>query len=265
VTPTSWPAVQAAVESGLVAIDAIVDEEEPISFVFCNIRPPGHHSGHSHAWGFCVFNQAVITAFYALTKYPSTFHKVAIIDWDLHAGDKTVQLLRRPANAHYAIEYYSLHQVNVFPNERQFNQRRRDKGRIHLRALKAGCTWEEYYEAFDELQTLMIAQAPDLIIVSCGFDSCKGDQLGDLPLKPQHFGVMTYSLMENVCPRVVSLLEGGYNLDSISKCLRLHLDAAEQYADIHGESADSDEVSSSSASSSSSSGTSSSSEEGDES
>lgn len=230
----SFTAARAAVKACIKAVKAISkfrgsrkSDASELAMVFCNVRPPGHHSGHDHTHGFCVFNQAAIASFYAIEHHPMTFRHVAIFDWDIHVGDKTVDILRKnQVSVAGRISYYSIHQTNIFPYEKQFNEERSDSNNIYLRGLPLGCTIERYMETFQELLEIMRKQKPDLVVISCGFDSCSLESMGEFPLLPKNYAEMTRALRD-VCPNIVSILEGGYELDSMATCLQYHLLAAQ--------------------------------------
>lgn len=228
VSPGSWPASLTAVASVLCAVDALAENvsADAPSFVFCNVRPPGHHAGCRKASGFCLFNNVVVGARYALDKHPLAYRHVAIVDIDVHPGDQTVAILHENRWSDQ-ISYYSIHQRHIFPNVSPFNDSKNDCDRVYLRALDAGCTWEEYEETLDELLGILAkTHKPDLVIISCGFDSCMEDRMGDFPLLPAHYGQITRKI-HSVCPNIVSVLEGGYHLSSLAQCVTTHLDAAQ--------------------------------------
>ena len=225
VHPPSMIACQASVQSVLTAIDNVCGQ--PRAFSFCNVRPPGHHAQKDTTSGFCVFNQVAAGALYALDMYPKTIRRVAIWDYDGHYPDGTVDVLK--AVNVPTIALFSVHQRYAFPNTLMSNKTAHDFDNVHLRSLKSGCSRRVYWNAFDSLYKSLVEYDPDMIMISCGFDSCIQDKLTNiqLPVTPVMFKEMTVRLLKS-CPRVVSVLEGGYHLDSIAHCLNSHLCGAEE-------------------------------------
>jgi acetoin utilization deacetylase AcuC-like enzyme len=223
----SIDAAYAGVGAMLTALNHVVENKEhkdgEHKFIFCNSRPPGHHSGYNATSGFCVFNNVAIGAIYAVKQLG--IKHVAIFDFDVHFGDGTVDILQaRVKELGNAISFYSIHQSECFPNTAASNTNKDTRTNIYNRCLKANCTLSDYMIIFEELLAIMKTHhQPDLIIVSCGFDSCINETIAQFPLRPETYKELTRKLLE-VCPRMISNLEGGYELDSIGKCLQSHLE-----------------------------------------
>jgi acetoin utilization deacetylase AcuC-like enzyme len=202
------------------------------SFVFCNNRPPGHHASSNRAAGFCVFNTAVIASISAVRLYPTECRKVAIFDYDVHAPcDGSMEILKKyDKQWNGCVSLYSIHQSDLFPNTRSSNTNVDKYPHIYNRCLPANCSLEDYMSVFESLLDIMKQEGnkPDLIVISCGFDSCVLDPIGSFPLKVTTYKTLTTKLLE-VCPRVLSTLEGGYNLDVLPSCLAAHLSGASDF------------------------------------
>ncbi|KAL1511516.1 hypothetical protein AB1Y20_006324 [Prymnesium parvum] len=178
--------------------------------------------------GFCLLNNAAIAAKYALLEYPSTVRKVAIVDWDLHHGNGTEEIVRR--DGWEQVMYCSLHGA-----EKHFYPETATELHLGPRIvnvpLKRGTPAREYHELFERHVLSRVLQFnPDLIIISCGFDAHKDDApdlRGFLTLNVSDYQLLTAGVKRvaaQCCQgRVVSLLEGGYNLKAIAKCSTAHV------------------------------------------
>ena len=225
VVPGTLVSCQASVHSVLLAVDTVAPCLNR-AFVFCNVRPPGHHAKSAETSGFCVVNQVAAGVMYSLRTFPNNVRSVAIWDYDLHFPDGTVDILQ--LYPHRKVELYSIHQRHIFPMCALGDLERLDENGIHLRSLEQGCTQEEYWNAFNELLTQLTANPPDLLFISCGFDACVEDTLiqSGLPVTPEMFCNVTEKLLK-CCGKVVSVMEGGYAQKSMAKCLQEHLRGAE--------------------------------------
>jgi acetoin utilization deacetylase AcuC-like enzyme len=174
--------------------------------------------------GFCLFNNAAIGARYAQAKYGA--ERVLIIDWDVHHGNGTQDIFYSDPT----VVYFSVHQYPYYPGTGTASERGEGKGEgatINI-PLSEGTPAQVHRKLFSEaLRSIEDSFPPDLIIISAGFDSRRGDPLGGLLLEDNDFREMTDEVMEMAdrhCEgRIVSVLEGGYNLDTLGETVRAHI------------------------------------------
>ncbi len=199
------------------AIDAVL--EQKVDAAFCAVRPPGHHAEKNHPMGFCLFNNVAVGARYAQQQH--RLKRVAILDWDVHHGNGTQHIFEDDAS----VFYLSLHQYPFYPGTGARDERGKCEGRgFTLNVpLPAGTGEEKYLKAFtDEIIPTLERFNPELLIVSAGFDAHYDDPLGGMLLSGQSFAKMT-ALAKDVAP-IVSVLEGGYNLDALARSVEVHLE-----------------------------------------
>jgi acetoin utilization deacetylase AcuC-like enzyme len=217
--PESWRAALLAAGAGPAAADALA--EGKIKRAFCVVRPPGHHAGPDSARGFCLFNNVAIAARYLSRR--KEFGRVAIVDFDLHHGNGTQEILRADRD----VMYCSTHQygpnplnpsVPFYPGTGEESERGQGAGSgltVNV-PVPAGAG----YEAFERAFALRIVPAlerfgPEVILISAGFDAHREDPLGSLELTAEDFGSLTMELVEiadRLCGgRIISILEGGYH------------------------------------------------------
>lgn len=216
----TWDAVLRGVGAGLRAVDAVLDPGSGLRNAFCQMRPPGHHAERERAMGFCLFSNAAIAVLYARKRHG--LERVAVVDFDVHHGNGTQDIFWSDKNLFYG----STHQMPWFPGTGAVSER--GVGNIHNAPLKAGDDGAAFREAF--AQRIMPALhdfGPDLILVSAGFDAHEDDPLGQLRLQEADFAWVTSIINEaahrHCGGRVVSMLEGGYKLDSLAACAALHV------------------------------------------
>jgi len=223
IAPKSFTAAEYAAGAGCVGVDAVFTGQAKNAF--CLSRPPGHHATADRGMGFCVFNNAGIAARYAQKKYG--VGKVPIVDWDVHHGNGTQDIFYNEDS----VFYFSTHQYPWYPWTGKADETGRGKGLgSNLNCpLKQGAGRKEFMAAFhDKLAPAAKRFKPELVIISAGFDARRGDPLGRLELVDQDYADLTAFVMElsaeNAGGRVVSLLEGGYNLAGIGNAAAAHVE-----------------------------------------
>lgn len=213
----------------LGAVDTVI--EGPIKRAFCANRPPGHHATPTHGMGFCIYNHIAIGARYAQTKHG--LDRVLIADWDVHHGNGTQDIFYGDPS----VFFFSTHQSPLYPGTGHPNETGRGKGEgFTLNCpVGAGSGHAEVIGAFrDSLLPAAEAFKPDLVMISAGFDSRRGDPLGQLMLTDGDFTELTDIMLgiaaEHAGGRVVSVLEGGYNLQGLALASAAHVKALADHA-----------------------------------
>lgn len=216
--PHSLDAALHAAGAAVAAVEAVLEGRHQRAF--CAVRPPGHHAEARHAMGFCLFNNVAIAALHALSF--AQVQRVAIIDFDVHHGNGTVDIFQDDPR----VMVCSSFQYPFYPGRLQTLER----DHILLTPLPAGTGSGAFRDAVEQqwLQRLQ-AFAPDLVLVSAGFDAHREDPLAQLQLEEDDFRWMT-GLIAAVANgtaggRIVSLLEGGYNLDALGDSCHAHIAA----------------------------------------
>ncbi len=222
ISARSYEVAVMAAGAAITAVDLVLDGEAENAFVIS--RPPGHHARPGRAMGFCLFNNAAIAARYAQRKRGA--ERVLIVDWDVHHGNGTQEIFYEDAS----VFYLSTHQYPYYPGtgSRQEAGAGRGEGTTLNVPLPAGTSAADHREAFaGALAEAGRRFTADFIIVSAGFDARRGDPLGGLTLEDADFKEMTQRLMDFADRasgvKVVSLLEGGYNLETLGGAVSAHL------------------------------------------
>jgi acetoin utilization deacetylase AcuC-like enzyme len=222
-TSMSPGSLQAALR-GIGAATRAVDEvmEGKVANAFCAIRPPGHHAEKVKAMGFCLFGNAAVAAYYAKQKYGA--ERVAVIDFDVHHGNGTQDIFWDDADMFYG----STHQMPLYPGTGAPSET--GAGNIFNAPLSPGDGGAEFREAMEAVVLPGLERfAPDLVIISAGFDAHTRDPLANINLMEADFAWITNRLMEiadTACEgRVVSLLEGGYDLQGLALSAAAHVRA----------------------------------------
>jgi len=218
--PGSLIAALRAAGAGTRAVDAVVAGEAQNAF--CAIRPPGHHAEKRRAMGFCLFNSVAIAAHHALAEHG--MERVVIVDFDVHHGNGTQDIFWSDKRAVYA----STHQSPWYPGTGDASET--GVGNIFNAPLSAGDGSEAFRAAMSEkILPRLDDFRPDLVLVSAGFDAHRDDPLGDLDLVEADFAWITLELMElaerHCGGRLVSLLEGGYDLRGLAGSVAVHVQA----------------------------------------
>jgi acetoin utilization deacetylase AcuC-like enzyme len=226
VSPGTWEAARRAVGAGLDAVDQVIAREA--SNAFCQVRPPGHHAESHRAMGFCLFNNIAIAAHYARKRHG--LERVAVVDFDVHHGNGTQDIFWSDKTLFYG----STHQMPLFPGTGAL--RETGVGNIFNAPLRAGDAREHFEEAFrDRILGPLHNFAPDLLLISAGFDAHHRDPLGGLRLVEDDFRWATEALAEvarrHANGRIVSMLEGGYDLTGLARSVAAHVTALMQAGD----------------------------------
>jgi len=220
-SPRSLEIARQATGGLLKAVDSVMNGD--LDRAFCAVRPPGHHATKHLGMGFCIFNNAAIAARYAQQAHG--VDRVAIIDWDVHHGNGTQDIFYDDGS----VFYFSTHQHPWYPGTgmRVETGSGSGKGTTLNAPLPAGSGIDAIEAAFAEAIKAMADYKPDLVIISAGFDSRIGDPLGDLQLRDIDFVKLTEMLIdlagEHAGGRIVSVLEGGYNLEGLVHATASHL------------------------------------------
>lgn len=222
VSPESYDVALKAAGGVLGAIDDVLRGN--LQSAFCAVRPPGHHAETATVMGFCLFNNVAIGARYAQTKYG--VDRIAIVDWDVHHGNGTQEIFYDD----YSVLYVSLHQYPFYPGTGAATERGSGKGEgFTLNCpMQAGSGEKEYLDAFqNQILPALDTYQPQLLLISAGFDAHKDDPLANINLTEESFEKMTEMLMDVASKhcggRIVSVLEGGYNLEALARSVEGHL------------------------------------------
>ncbi|HEX7174538.1 MAG TPA: histone deacetylase [Pyrinomonadaceae bacterium] len=225
VSMRSLEAALRASGAGLRAVDAVMKGEARNAFL--PVRPPGHHATSERAMGFCLFNTVAVAARYAQNRYAEV-ERVAVVDWDVHHGNGTQGIFYDDPS----VFFFSAHQYPWYPGTGARGETGVGRGRgTSLNVpLKAGTPAAEHRRAFDAALSEIGAKfKPDLVIISAGFDAHTSDPLGQLTLEDDDFVAMTRTVKQwaaDACGgRVVSCLEGGYNLQTLGATALAHVRA----------------------------------------
>lgn len=187
---------------------------------FAIVRPPGHHAFRSQCRGFCFLNNVMIAALEALEH----MYRVLIVDWDVHYHQGTEDIIQSTQYTADRLTVFSMHRYDggcFFPGGTDGETGTKCDGRIVNVGFNSVKGDKEYVECLQTFLENYVQNTgkPDMILVSCGFDAAKGDPLGGYAVTPSGYAAMTRKLLE-VSPKVVMVLEGGYNLKVIPQCAR---------------------------------------------
>ena len=220
ISPGSKEATFDAAGSIITAIDGIQNKE--FKNAFCNVRPPGHHCNQNKAAGFCILNNIAIGAHYLLNKY--NYKKIAIIDFDVHHGNGTQDIFYENEN----VLFISTHQYPYYPGTGSEKEKGKFNNIFNI-PLPAGTNSEEYLNAFEFGLKRLKEFRPEFVLISAGFDSHVKDPLAQFKLETEDFYIITKRILETskmFCNgNVVSILEGGYDLQALKESAERHVDA----------------------------------------
>ena len=220
VSPGSKDATSDAVGSIITAIDGVQNKD--FKNAFCAVRPPGHHAEKNKAMGFCIYNNVAVGANYLINKYK--LKKIAIIDFDVHHGNGTQDIFYDNEK----VLYISTHQYPYYPGSGTNDERGKYNNILNI-PLPAGTTSEEYLNAYEFVLKKIKEFKPEFILLSAGFDAHKDDPLAQLQLESKDFYNITKRTLElskQYCDgKVVSILEGGYDLLALQESTEMHVKA----------------------------------------
>ncbi len=223
-SPGSLRAAYLAAGGALAAVDAIMNKQ--VDHVFCAVRPPGHHAEAGRAMGFCLLNNVAIAARYLQKKY--AVKRVLIVDWDVHHGNGTQHIFDDDPS----ILFFSAHQYPHYPGTGRATERGKGAGEgftINV-PMEAGEGNEEYHAIF--LKSLVPAAdefKPEFVLISAGFDAHRDDPLASMNLTEAGYADLTGIVAEiakcHADGRILSSLEGGYNLTALASSVNAHIKA----------------------------------------
>ena len=220
VSPGSKDATKDAVGSIITAIDGVQNKE--FKNAFCAVRPPGHHAEKEKAMGFCIYNNVAVGANYLIEKYK--YKKIAIIDFDVHHGNGTQDIFYDNEK----VLYVSTHQYPYYPGSGSNKENGKFNNVLNI-PLEAGTTSEVYLNAYENVLTKIKQFKPEFLLFSAGFDAHIDDPLAQMRLSTEDFYKITKRTLEyskSFCNgRVVSILEGGYDLKALQSSTQRHVDA----------------------------------------
>lgn len=214
----STDAALRACGAGIAAVDAVLDGH--VDRAFCAVRPPGHHATRAESMGFCLFNSIAVAAAHALAEHG--LQRVAILDFDVHHGNGTQDIFENEPR----VLYLSSHQWPLYPDSGLASET--GVGNIVNAPLAAGAAGPDFRAAWsDTLLPALDAFAPDLVLVSAGFDGHRLDPLADLQLEAADYFWLSQRIAAladaHSRGRIVSMLEGGYSLSALRECSVAHL------------------------------------------
>lgn len=211
----------------LTGVDAVMSGE--VTNAFCVVRPPGHHATSKQGMGFCIYNNAAIGARYVQEKYPDQVKRVLIVDWDVHHGNGTQEIFYHDPS----VFYFSTHEEGIYP----WTGRSEEVGTglaigttLNIPIKPDNESRQKVFDAFNtSLKLAMELFRPNFIIISAGFDAHHQDPLGGLDLIDEDFAALTRVMRDigrQYCgDRIVSVLEGGYNLQALATAVPAHVKA----------------------------------------
>ena len=218
VSPGSKEAVFDAAGSTIKAIDGI--QNKKFTNAFCVVRPPGHHAEKNKAMGFCCLSNAGIATNYLINKY--NYKRIACVDFDVHWGNGNYNVLYDNKNS----LYISTHQYPFYPGGGTENDKGKFNNSLNI-PLPAGTNSEKYFNAYDRVIDRLIEYKPDFLIFSAGFDAHKDDPLAQFELSSKDFYEITKRTLRATNKytkgKVLSVLEGGYDLNALAESAYNHV------------------------------------------
>ena len=230
VSRESYDVALQAVAGTLAAADAVVSGE--VTQAFCAVRPPGHHAEAHRSMGFCLFNNVAVLARYLQKRHG--LDNILIIDWDVHHGNGTQHIFEADAS----VMYVSTHQYPYYPGTGASSETGTGSGEGYTLnfPLPAGTGDDAYLDVFQRaILPRALAYRPDCVLVSAGFDAHYADPLAHMQVSEAGYRRMTEVVNEiaAVCSRnrLISVLEGGYNVDALGRCVTTHVATLRQELD----------------------------------
>ena len=220
ISPGSKQATLDAVGSIIMGIDQV--NSGKFKNTFCSVRPPGHHAESNKAMGFCIYNNVAVGAAYLLNHYK--YNKVAIVDYDVHHGNGTQEIFYNNPN----VLYISTHQYPFYPGTGSSNEKGSSDNILNI-PLDSGTKSDVYLNSFEHVLKKLKNFKPEFILLSSGFDAHAEDPLAQVNLKSKDFYEITKRILNvanDICDgKVVSILEGGYNLNALAESAYEHVKA----------------------------------------
>jgi acetoin utilization deacetylase AcuC-like enzyme len=218
----SWEPALRAVGAGLAAVDRVLDSASGITNAFCQVRPCGHHAETQRAMGFCIFNNIAIAGLYARKRYGC--ERIAVVDFDVHHGNGTQDIFWSDKDLFFG----STHQMPLYPGTGAVDET--GVGNVWNAPLRPGDGSERFREAMESrILPALRDFRPDILLISAGFDAHRDDPLANLRLSESDFAWATMKLADvadrHTRGRLVSMLEGGYNLAALAKSVGVHVEA----------------------------------------
>jgi acetoin utilization deacetylase AcuC-like enzyme len=216
-SPASLEAALRAAGAVVAAVDAVMAGEARNAF--CAVRPPGHHAEPHRPMGFCIFNSVAVGALHA--RHAHGLRRIAVVDFDVHHGNGTEAAFWDDAD----LVYVSSHQSPLYPGTGAPSDR--GAGNIYNAPLPPHAGSDRFRQVYaDMLLPALRAFRPELLLISAGFDAHRNDPLANLELVEDDYAWITAELMQVAAAgRVVSTLEGGYNLDALAASAAAHVQA----------------------------------------
>lgn len=218
-SPTSMEAIHRAAGGAVHAVDLVMAGQAKNAFVAT--RPPGHHAEQARAMGFCIFGNVAIAAAHALEHHG--LERVAVLDFDVHHGNGTQALLQGDKRAFFV----SSHQSPLWPGSGMRGERG-PYDTVRNLPLAPGTGGPEMRAAWEKVLREVRAFAPEMVLISAGFDAHQDDPLANLNWSVEDFRWISAAICDlaaDVCDgRVVSVLEGGYDLDALAASAKAHVE-----------------------------------------
>jgi acetoin utilization deacetylase AcuC-like enzyme len=224
VSPASYEVGMSASGACVAAVDAVLDGTDRNAL--CLVRPPGHHATPTRSMGFCLFNNVALAARHALSR---GLNRVLIVDWDVHHGNGTQDIFY----ADPQVTFFSVHRYGhgFYPGTGADDETGTGPGLGHTfnAPLPYGISRPEYHTAFRHfLERAAAVCKPELVLLSAGFDAHARDPIGSLGLETEDFTALTRTVLEvartDAGGRLVSCLEGGYDLEALAESVQTHLE-----------------------------------------
>ncbi|MFT5207025.1 MAG: acetoin utilization deacetylase AcuC-like enzyme [Candidatus Omnitrophota bacterium] len=229
ICPESYAVALRAVGASLALADAVMSKKSKNGFAA--LRPPGHHAEKDKAMGFCLFNNIAITAEYIKKKYG--LERILIFDWDVHHGNGTQHIFESDPS----VFYVSMHQSSLYPGTGLLTETGMGAGKgMTLNCPVPSGAGDLQYKMFyrNDMQAKLEAYKPQCILISAGFDAHAMDPLATMNLTVDSFGWLTQQICElaqQSCDgKVISLLEGGYDLTALPLCVAKHLEVLKSFS-----------------------------------